>query len=115
LPDGKLLGLHTVLSPPRCPLPHGAFLTQARVLPAAFQEEWKRLPPAHNSTLSVSPATVAAITANNHRDFTQHMTQAYIHTIASGGQAPSFRCEPMRSDTRIPQLLSTLDRLCAGR
>ncbi|GLI59252.1 hypothetical protein VaNZ11_001098 [Volvox africanus] len=64
---------------------------KARVTAASFQEEWKRLPPAHSSTLSVSPATVAAITANNHRDFTQHMTQAYIHTIASGGQAPSFR------------------------
>eukprot|EP00198_Chlamydomonas_reinhardtii_P011332 XP_001700669.1 beta-4-adaptin [Chlamydomonas reinhardtii] len=63
----------------------------ARVSPGEFQAEWKRLPSAHSSSLSVSSANVAAITANNHRDFTTHMTQAYIHTIASGGQSPNFR------------------------
>ncbi|GLC44199.1 hypothetical protein PLESTB_000752500 [Pleodorina starrii] len=93
--DGLGLGLGPAAASaaPALPAPAQELVlnSKARVTPAAFQEEWKRLPPAHSGTLSVSPATVAAITANNHRDFTQHMTQAYIHTIASGGQAPSFR------------------------
>ncbi|GIL71417.1 hypothetical protein Vretimale_2716 [Volvox reticuliferus] len=88
---GLGLGPSTAAPAPPAPVQELALNPKARVTAASFQEEWKRLPPAHSSTLSVSPATVAAITANNHRDFTQHMTQAYIHTIASGGQAPSFR------------------------
>ncbi|EFJ51657.1 hypothetical protein VOLCADRAFT_56821 [Volvox carteri f. nagariensis] len=90
--NGVGLGLPTAAGPaPPAPVPELVLNPKARVAAGAFQEEWKRLTPAHCSTLSVSPATVAAIVANNHRDFTQHMTQAYIHTIASGGQAPSFR------------------------
>ncbi|GIL46366.1 hypothetical protein Vafri_3358 [Volvox africanus] len=92
--DAPGLGLGPLATAaPAAPAPVQELLLnpKARVTAASFQEEWKRLPPAHSSTLSVSPATVAAIIANNHRDFTQHMTQAYIHTIASGGQAPSFR------------------------
>lgn len=39
----------------------------------------------------MSPQAVAAVAANSHRDFPQHMAQAYIHTIASGGQAPTYK------------------------
>ncbi|KAG2423691.1 hypothetical protein HXX76_015081 [Chlamydomonas incerta] len=90
---GDLLGLDGLGAAP-APAPASQELVlnpKARVSPAEFQAEWKRLPAAHSSSLAVSAANVAAITANNHRDFTTHMTQAYIHTIASGGQSPNFR------------------------
>ncbi|KAG2490400.1 hypothetical protein HYH03_011200 [Edaphochlamys debaryana] len=90
---GGLGGLGAPAPAPAAPAPQRelALNPTARVAPAEFQAEWKRLPPAHASSQPVSGPNVAAITANNHRDFTQHMTQAYIHTIASGGQAPNYR------------------------
>ncbi|PNW83556.1 hypothetical protein CHLRE_05g234667v5 [Chlamydomonas reinhardtii] len=89
---GDLLGLDGLGGAPAAAAPQELVLNpKARVSPGEFQAEWKRLPSAHSSSLSVSSANVAAITANNHRDFTTHMTQAYIHTIASGGQSPNFR------------------------
>eukprot|EP00195_Chlamydomonas_chlamydogama_P008244 CAMPEP_0202904088 /NCGR_PEP_ID=MMETSP1392-20130828/27835_1 /ASSEMBLY_ACC=CAM_ASM_000868 /TAXON_ID=225041 /ORGANISM="Chlamydomonas chlamydogama, Strain SAG 11-48b" /LENGTH=846 /DNA_ID=CAMNT_0049591569 /DNA_START=246 /DNA_END=2786 /DNA_ORIENTATION=+ len=65
--------------------------SQARISSAVFQDNWKSLPAVHQYTERLSPATIAAMSANSHKDFCQHMTQAYIMTMASGGQPPTFK------------------------
>jgi hypothetical protein len=40
---------------------------QARLSPAVFQDKWKSLPAGHTSTQTLSPATVSAMAANNHK------------------------------------------------
>ncbi|GBF87867.1 beta-adaptin A [Raphidocelis subcapitata] len=63
----------------------------ARVAPASFQEKWKRLPPAHSYTETLSSATVSALAANAHNDFCAHVAQGNIHTMACGGQPPAYK------------------------
>lgn len=78
-------------APPPPPEPELMLNAQAKVGPSAFQERWKALQAAHSYSVGLSGATVDAMGANGHRDFTQHMAQAYIMTIASGGQPPMYR------------------------
>jgi len=35
---------------------------------------------------------VAALAANNHKDFCSHVGQANIQTMACGGQPPVYKC-----------------------
>ncbi|KAG1664607.1 hypothetical protein FOA52_004482 [Chlamydomonas sp. UWO 241] len=76
--------------------PHAASI-ELRLEPAAcvsspaFQDAWRSLTPVHTYSERLSQQTVAAFAANGHRDFTQHMAQAYIMTIASGGAPPAFK------------------------
>lgn len=72
-------------------LPQLQLNPQAKISSPAFQEKWRTLPPIQQYTESLSAATVSAFPVNNHKDFTQHMTQAYIMTMASGGQPPLYR------------------------
>lgn len=69
---------------------------QARLAPAAFQEKWRSWEAVHQYSEPLSSATVSAMSANGHKDFTQHMTQAYIQTMASGGQPPQYKWVPCR-------------------
>jgi hypothetical protein len=62
-----------------------------KVMPGVFQEKWRGLPPAHQYSDSLNMATVAALAANNHKDFCAHMGQAHIMTMASGGQPPMYK------------------------
>ncbi|GAX84188.1 hypothetical protein CEUSTIGMA_g11611.t1 [Chlamydomonas eustigma] len=64
---------------------------KARVTSAQFQDQWKALPPVHQYEERLSSATLAALAANAHKDFAQHMEQAYIMTMASGGQPPTYK------------------------
>lgn len=54
-------------------------------------QAWSALPVAHQQAGSLSPATVAALPASGHADFTQHMQQAYIKCAAAGGQHPAYK------------------------
>lgn len=56
-----------------------------------FQAKWQALEPFFQNTLTLSPATVAALAANNHRDFCEHVAQAYLLTMASGGQGGVYK------------------------
>lgn len=64
---------------------------QARLGSGPFQAQWKALAVSHTYQEVLSPATVTALAANNHRDFCSHMTQAYINTMASGGTPPTYK------------------------
>lgn len=66
---------------------------QARISSSQFQDQWKILPIAHQyEERGLSPATLNAM-AGNERDkaFSQHMQQAHVMTMASGGQAPLYK------------------------
>ena len=59
---------------------------------AEFQDQWRALSPVHQYEEELSSATVAALVApGGHSDFSQHMAQAYIMTMASGGQPPQLK------------------------
>ena len=66
-------------------------LLQAKVAADVFQEVWKSLQPVHQYSEALSPETLDAMAANQHKDFSVHMMQAYIQTIANGGQPPLYK------------------------
>mmetsp|Transcript_32786 Transcript_32786/g.83214 ORF Transcript_32786/g.83214 Transcript_32786/m.83214 type:complete len:924 (-) Transcript_32786:319-3090(-) len=78
-------------APARPAVPELHLNPSARVSPAVFQDKWKSLPVAHTQQDALTPATLAALAANAHKDFTAHVAQAYIQTIASGGQQPTYK------------------------
>uniref|UniRef100_A0A7R9Z186 Beta-adaptin appendage C-terminal subdomain domain-containing protein n=1 Tax=Chlamydomonas euryale TaxID=1486919 RepID=A0A7R9Z186_9CHLO len=63
----------------------------AAVSAAVFQSAWSKCGVAQRSSEQLSAATVEALQANNHRDFSDHMAQAYIMTAASGGTPPTLK------------------------
>ena len=87
------LGLGSAVGPP--PLQHQqqvfSLTPGCKLMPGVFQEKWRGLPPAHQYSDSLNMATVAALAANNHKDFCAHMGQAHISTMASGGQPPMYK------------------------
>lgn len=64
---------------------------QAKLPPAVFQDHWRTFPVAHQYTDTINQETVAALASNGHKEFSQHMMQGYINTMASGGQPPQFK------------------------
>lgn len=62
-----------------------------KLMPGVFQERWRGLAPYEQYVDSLNMATVAALGANSHKDFTTHMSQANIATMASGGQPPMYK------------------------
>ncbi|GKA17542.1 beta-adaptin-like protein A [Tanacetum coccineum] len=57
--------------------------------PGTFQQKWRQLPLSISQEGSITPQGVAALTTP--QALLRHMQTHYIHCIASGGQAPSFK------------------------
>ncbi len=64
---------------------------QALLAPPAFQERWKAMYPVHQYSQAVAAEVIHMMASNNHRDFTAHMGQASIMTMASGGSPPQYK------------------------
>lgn len=62
-----------------------------KLMPGVFQERWRGLAPAEQYVDKLNMATVAALGANNHKDFCAHVGQANVFTMACGGQAPMYK------------------------
>ena len=64
----------------------------ARLTSPQFQAQWQALPPVHQYEEKTDLASIQSM-ASNERDkaFSQHLAQAGIQTMASGGQAPVFK------------------------
>jgi hypothetical protein len=71
------------------PLPPSS---KAKLAPRVFQDKWKSLPQVGQAVhKALTPATVTAMAANQHKDICAHFTQAYIQTTASGGAPPTYK------------------------
>eukprot|EP00798_Chlamydomonas_sp_ICE-L_P024470 gene24470-10074_t len=64
---------------------------KALLSPPAFQERWKAMYPVHQYSQPVAAEVIQMMASNNHRDFTSHMSQASIMTMASGGSPPQYK------------------------